>query len=76
MKPCGRPVVLKLDEAEEAVRDSFKNRSSDSSAFQLKDMKDVYATKKRSYLRKILVCSKLNKLLQKVDTACQLPPNE
>ena len=31
---------------------------------------DVHALKKRSYSRKVPVCSKLNQLFQKADIAC------
>ena len=43
--PVGRPSMMKIDEAEVAVKSLLTDRSSDSSAFKLKDMKNAYLEK-------------------------------
>ncbi len=39
--PVGRPSMMKIDEAEVAVKSLLTDRSSDSSAIKLKDMKNA-----------------------------------
>ena len=41
----GRPFKVTVDEAEEAVRKCMKERTSDSSAFRIKNMKAAYSSK-------------------------------
>ena len=43
----GRPSIMKLGEAEAAVKNVLRDCSSDSSAFKLSDMKNAYAEKRK-----------------------------
>ncbi len=46
-KGVGRPKKMKLSEVEDAVTISLEECKTASSTFQLQDMKDTYATKKK-----------------------------